>query len=82
MMIIGRFLLGILMQVLIKLVLTMFSKEMVGKLMFACLHRIVKLTKTTVDDEYVDKLESMYWGINDTTDQQAYDLLRKIKKDE
>lgn len=81
-MIIGRFLLGILMQVLIKLVLTMFSKEMVGKLMFACLHRLVKLTKTTVDDEYVDKLESMYWGINDTTDQQAYDLLRKIKKDE
>jgi len=38
--IIGRFVAQIILQVLIKLVLTVFSKEMIGKLMFACLHRL------------------------------------------
>lgn len=58
----------------------MFSKEMIGKLMFACLHRLVKLTKTEKDDEFIDKLEKMYWGISDTTDQQSEDLIKKIKE--
>ncbi|HHD2920220.1 TPA: hypothetical protein ACNZ5U_004635 [Enterobacter kobei] len=79
--IIGRFIVQILMSVLLKLVLTVFSKEMIGKLMFACLHRLVKLTSTTKDDEYIDKLEKMYWGISDTTDQQSDELINKIKKD-
>lgn len=58
----------------------MFSKEMIGKLMFACLHRLVKLTKTEKDDEFIDKFEKMYWGISDTTDQQSEDLIKKIKE--
>lgn len=78
--IIIRFIGQILLQVLIKLVLTMFSKEMIGKLMFACLHRLVKLTKTTKDDEFIDKLERMYWGISDATDQQFEELIKKIKE--
>lgn len=78
--IILRFIAQILLQVLIKLVLTMFSKEMIGKLMFACLHRLVKLTKTTRDDEFIDKLEGMYWGISDTTDIQSEELIKKIKE--
>lgn len=82
MIILGRFIAQLLLQVLIKMVLTMFSKEMIGKLMFACLHRLVKLTKTTKDDEFVEKLERTYWGISDTTDQQSEDLIKKIKDKE
>jgi len=79
MMIIGRFILQILLQVLMKFVITLFSKEMIGKLMFACLYRLVKLTKTTKDDELIEKLEKLYWGISDSTDQQSEYLLHKLK---
>ena len=80
--IIARYIGQIIIQVLFKLILTMCSKEVIGRIMFACLHRLVKLTCTKKDDQLVDKLERMYWGISDTTDQQAEELLRKIKKDE
>lgn len=76
-----NFLIQVLLQVLLKLVVTVFSKEMIGKLMFACLHRLVKLTVTTKDDGYIDKLENMYWDISDTTDAQSTGLLDKIKND-
>ncbi|WP_182057871.1 hypothetical protein [Pantoea sp. ME81] len=79
MVIIGRFILQVLLQVLIKLVITMFSKEMIGKMMFACLHRLVKITKTTKDDELLEKLERLYWGISDNTDQQSEYLLHKLR---
>lgn len=78
--IILKFIGQILLQVLLKLILTMFSKEVIGKIMFTCLHRLVKLTKTTKDDEYIDSLEKLYYGISDTTDTQSEDLLRKIKE--
>jgi len=48
--------------------------------MFACLHRLAKLTDTTKDDEFIDRLEKMYWDVSDTTDQQSEDLLNKIKE--
>lgn len=70
----------ILVQVLLKLILTVFSKELIGKVMFACLHRLAKLTDTTKDDEFIDRLEKMYWDVSDTTDQQSEDLLNKIKE--
>lgn len=60
----------------------MFSKEVIGKIMFACLHRLVKLTKTTKDDEYIDSLEKLYYGISDTTDTQSEELLNKIQNKE
>lgn len=69
----------ILLQVLIKFILTIFSKELIGQLMFACLHRLAKLTSTTKDDEFIDKLEHLYYGISDCTDQQSEELIRKIK---
>jgi hypothetical protein len=76
---IAKFILQIILQVLLKLLLTLCSKELLGQVMFYCLHRIVKLTKNTKDDHFVDKLEKLYYGISDTTDQQSEDLLRKIK---
>ncbi|HDS8977255.1 TPA: hypothetical protein QHR34_004098 [Raoultella ornithinolytica] len=67
-------------SVLIKMILTIFSKKVIGTIMFACLHRLVKITKTQVDDEYISKLEKMYWDINDTTDVDAQNVLDKINE--
>ena len=79
MIIIINFIIKVLVQVLLKLVLTMCSKEVIGRIMFACLHRLVKLTKTTKDDELLEKLEKLYWGISDSTDQQSDYLLHKLR---
>jgi len=81
---IGKIIVQVLMQVLLKLILTVFSKELIGKVMFACLHRLTKLTPTTRDDEFIDKLEDLYWNVSETTDQESDELLKKIqeKKDE
>lgn len=69
-----------LLQVLMKIVLTICSKQNIGKVLFMVLHRMVKLTKNTKDDDLIDKLEKLYWASTDCTDMQSEDLLHKIRE--
>lgn len=75
-----KFIWWIFVQVLIKLVLTICTKEMIGKLMFSCLHKLVSLTSTEKDDEFIDKVEKLYWSISESTDTESQKLIVKIQE--
>jgi alpha-D-ribose 1-methylphosphonate 5-triphosphate synthase subunit PhnH len=56
----GAILLKALMSVGTKLFMSMATQEMIEWLLFHVGERLVKSTKTTVDDEFLAELESIY----------------------
>ncbi|WP_142669128.1 hypothetical protein [Klebsiella variicola] len=56
------------------------TRRNVEKLMFGCLHRLVKLTKSEKDDELLDKLEKLYYSMDEATEEEAEKVIDEIKE--
>ncbi|EMQ1182316.1 hypothetical protein [Klebsiella variicola] len=58
------------------------TRKNVEVVMFGCLHRLVKLTDSTKDDELLRKLEKLYFSMDEATEHEDEKVLNELKKNE
>ncbi|EPL0928706.1 hypothetical protein L9Y85_005592 [Klebsiella variicola] len=58
------------------------TRKNVEVVMFGCLHRLVKLTDSTKDDELLKKLEKLYFSMDEATEHEDEKVLNELKKNE
>ncbi len=76
---IGKLLLKVLIQVLLKMVYSVASEQVISALIFKLLHALASKTKTEKDDEFVNKMEALYHSMSDKTDPEVQETVDKIK---
>ncbi|HIE9727002.1 TPA: hypothetical protein ACXRYW_005294, partial [Klebsiella variicola subsp. variicola] len=57
------------------------TRRNVETLMFRCLHRLVKLTKSEKDDELLSKLEKLYYLMDEATEEEGEKVIEEIKEE-
>ena len=76
---IGKIVLKVLIQVLLKMVYSVASEQVISALIFKLLHALASKTKTVKDDEFVNKMEALYHSMSDKTDPEVQETVDKIK---
>lgn len=75
----GKLLLRVLIQILLKIVYSVASEQVISSLVFKLLHALASKTKTQKDDVFVNKIEELYHSMSDTTDPEVQETIDKIK---
>ncbi|WNA15865.1 hypothetical protein XaC1_222 [Xanthomonas phage XaC1] len=75
----SKILIKVLLHVLLKIVYSMASEQVISGLVFKLLYALAKKTKTTKDDDFVKKVEDLYHSMSDVTDSEATRTVEKIK---
>lgn len=75
----SKILIKVLLHVLLKIVYSMASEQVISGLVFKLLYALARKTKTTKDDDFVKKVEDLYHSMSDVTDGEAARTVEKIK---
>lgn len=76
------FILRLLTMIGCQIISRFLTRKNVEVVMFGCLHRLVKLTDSTKDDELLKKLEKLYFSMDEATEHEDEKVLNELKKNE
>ncbi|MFR6754431.1 hypothetical protein [Klebsiella pasteurii] len=76
------FILRLLTMIGCQIISRFLTRKNVEVVMFGCLHRLVKLTDSTKDDELLQRLEKLYFSMDEATEHEDEKVLNELKKNE